>query len=458
VIQNKTYIYNPLLETFTNFNSKSFKISHKLPFQLLNKHKVFSFTSKYIFEKQIIDINIADEDIKDIIFERIYQSRDNSIKYSFLYDEVQADLEKKRLFYVYIIEEKYLQSEFQISYFPIQILLKSIQNIGDNIYFFIDKEETIVNFYRNSNLIFSKHVDFSLLKFHKEFNSIERISFSDFLKEITCEDLEKKKKGALTKALKIFFMEVVKVIQHIKINFLVQEFNLYFLSSSGKIFGIDEYAKTVFTQNQKELFNQNIKNDIEYLTFLNIPTSSLFFKGQKIQKKMKPVGKLSIVLSISLTIALSYPLSNYFELFTLQKELEEISTSAKKNIDVEKLKLYKSLKQRQDELNFEFQELQSNHENHIETFEKIYQNKKNLQEIVISLYQITEILNQNSVFVDSIQLHKNQFILQVVANKHSKVSKFLMNISQKFSVEYDSIKFNSEKNLFTSTIKIATKL
>jgi len=465
-----------------------------------NKHyKVLSFLSNsdFVFDTLEINKNIPDDEVKDAIYNIVYEELDNSIEYHIMFDEIKKRDEEKKSEYlefnIFIIDPniaKYLSSTISrsIKYidriYPIPILFKSLYKFSGEYdrtecFVYIYRDGTSFNLFVKGELLYSKALSFSTLVFFEYFREYiedRKIFYPEFQKIVTDENrlLENVKyRRALTKSLKHLFEEISDVINYIKRNFNIEEIdNIYYSSKLGRILGIAEYSETLVGEHSfngfLSEFSITFPDDIDeihyllYLTYqLNQDNRNIYLDILKPPPSffVRPVGKLTLVTVGAIALSLVYPLYNYYQTYRLQEEI-----IVKKELEKRLKKRYLERKAILESISKEKNRLISTRDNYKKRLDKkiallnaVYTKKKNYTMKGEEIKEITYKLNSYNVAISHLQYENGEFFLTLVSNDANNITSLLKNLINDYMIYSDIIELDNPSQLYHSNLKIIDK-
>ena len=464
-------------------------------------HKTCSFLSNSDFTFETIEIskNIPNEEIKDAIYNIIYEELDNSLNYSIMFDEVQTPENEEtefRKFNIFIIDPntiKYVAGTISrsIKYidriYPLPMLLKSLyrfSGISDRTECFIYtyRDGTSLNVFINAELVYSKALTFSSMMFFESFRELydedndSTLYYSEFKKIVTDSEKfkeNKKYRKYITKALLNFFEEIDDVINYIKRNFNIETMdNIYYYAKIGKILGMSEYSKTLLGENsfngfltEFSIYFDRSLDEIHYLLYLTYELNkdkNIYIDSLKAPPSffLRPVGKVTILISSSIILSLSYPFYNYIQQIQIENNI------LNKKIKMKKLEFkYKDRKKLLDTLASSKAEVllienksQLKYQEKYKLLESIFSQKQKYIIKSEEIIKITVLLNSHKVRISSIKYIEDEnqkyFQIGLIAKDEESITSLLQEMIKNYRVYTESIEIDNLNNIYKSELKI----
>jgi hypothetical protein len=475
-------IFNPILGN---------KKRHDRNYQALS----FLANSDFVFDTLEISKNIPDDEIKDALYNIIYEELDNSVKYDIMFDEIKHSEEEKREyreFNIFIVDPnivRYMLNSIgrtikYIDYlYPVPLLFKSLyqfSGITDRIECFVYtyRDGTSFNLFMNNQLIYSKLLGFSTIILYENFckELDEKLPYLDFQKRVTNEETffqNRNNRVALTKSLHSFFDEVFDVVNYIKRSFNIEIIdNLYYSSTIGRILGISEYSKALIGEHSfdgflKE-FGIKFPEDIDevhyllYLTYQLNRDKSIYLDILKPPPSLlsRPSGKLILVTASSIAISMLYPTYNYYQVFLIDENIKEkrvIEKSLKKRYLAQKSVLDNIYKER-NSLQKERDNYKDKYDKKFELISEIYNKRVNYTMKGVEIGNITSKLNTHSVSIASLGYVEDEngsfFEIELVSDSDKQVTELLKSLVSEYEIFTNSIELDPNSDIYRSSLRV----
>jgi hypothetical protein len=481
------------LYSVTNIEGKN--LFEALPNKKLKgKNSVISFISNsdFVFDTLEISKNIPDSEIKEALFNIIYEELDNSLEYHIMFDEVKfEDKESReyRQFNIFVVSPniiRYLISAIgkNVKYidklYPLPILFKSLYKFSGvsgrkEIFIYTYRDGTSINIFDNGELIYSKGLQFSTIFFFERFKeALEKsISFQDFRDIVTKPEKFRENilfKKALTVSLHSFFDEVDDVVNYVKRSYNIETIdNIYFSSEIGKILGLSEYSKALIGEHSFDGFLQEFSigfdEDLDEIHYLLYITNTLLLDENIYLDILqappsfikRPSGKFILTSASAVLLSTIYPIVNYYQEFLTRGD---IVRSLEKRTEVEddyhqRKKLIEGLLNEKSITQKSLVEFEKRYEKKVELLKVVFDKRDNYNMKGKFLASLTSSLNNHEVYISNIRyIPDGYFQLELISNSDGKITQLLKNLIQTHKISADLIELDRNRGVYISKLKI----
>ncbi len=468
------------------------------------KRYVIAYLNTKAFISAIITVskNIPDEDLQDVIENKIYEelALDMAIAYQTNYIEIinKAD-ENNRFFHVFVVDPLTLDDDFrsiikEIKYIdqivPLPILLKSlytreiIDDLGVHCFIFFQKDDTFLTIYNEQEFLYTKSLNFSLTKIHENFCELlgEQIPFDTFIEILSSEGLATNNLEHQKYLIKLFsdiFLHVNDILTYVKRVFQIEKIDTIYIGSDiTKISGLDEYAQTYLSINAYDFdFDYGFTSDIQHVSQIH-SLMQLYagLSGEEryecnFSKYLRPPpfakrqsGKLILVTAASLIIALIYPITNWSLTYVENMRYSLLNTQYTKVNNIKMTReatLYLKRKNEKRIFALEKNEL-NNYNNTKNTLVEIHNIKVNYAMKAKRIAYLTKALNKYGVQlkkIDYTQKNKQHYFTLTLLARHNKtitdLIKYLTKTDAKiYAFSLKNIIYNDKKKHYVSKLKV----
>lgn len=459
-------------------------------------------TKGFISTTVSISKNIPDEDLKDVIENKVYEdlALDMAIAYHTNYIEMHNRVdENNRFFQVFVVDPLTLENDFkpvveELKYIdqiiPLPLLIKSlyakeiIDDTGLHCFIYFQQDDAFLTIYNECEFIYTKSLNFSLTTLHEDFCALlgEQISFSAFVDILSSEGLATSNVEHQKYLIKLFsdaFLHINDILTYVKRAFQLDIIDTIYIGSEiANISGLDEYAQTYLSINSYSFdfdygFTSDLPNisQIQYLMqlYTTIPTEdryecnfSIFHRPPPFTKRAS--GKLILLAVASLVIALVYPLTNwslaYIENVRYSLLHTQYTTLHNKRMTREAtINLKKRDKKRVAALEKNEQTAYNNKRN---TLIKIHEIKVNYPMKAKNLTHLTQVLNKYGVQLKEVDYaqkdHQKYFTMTLLSRYNKKITELVKYLTKtnagSYSFSLKNINYDAKDHYYTSKLKV----
>lgn len=470
---------------------------------------VISYLGSKSFISSLISIskNIPEDDIADIIENKVYEelALDMAIAYKINYIEAYNHVdEANRFFHVFVVDPLNLDEDFTrsietIKYIdqiiPVALLLRTLytkeilESSGIQCFIYFQDNDTFLTVYSEGEFVYTKSLKFSLKELHVRFCELlgEQISFEMFSQILSNDGFATSNKEYQQHLIKLFaetFLHINDIVTYVKRAFEIEKIDhIYIGSEIGLIAGLDEYSQTYLGIHSSEFdFNYGYTtegplNQLHALMHLytTMPSSQRYECNFSVYHRPPPFpkresGKLILLTSAALAIALLYPITNWSLAYaeTIRKGLLENEYNTIHGVKTTR------------EANIKYKETQKAEADKVKKFEEdAYNNKKNtlikIHEVKVDypmkakhLTYLTKDFNRYAVMLKSVHYNEGNetnetnatktFTFSLSSTSDKKITELLEYLTKtktdqyKFSLEH--IDFDEKEKSYLSELKV----
>ena len=275
-------------------------VSSHLKKELDPKYSKNQYAISYIGTKNFISSlisvskNVPEDDLADIIENKVYEdlALDMAISYKTDYIEAYNKVdESNRFFHVFVVDPLTLEEDFKnvvedIKYIdqilPVPLLLKTlytreiIDDAGVHCFIYFQENDTFLTLYNEHEFVYTKSLKFSLKEIHQRFCELlgEQLPLEIFLQILSNEGLATVNKEYQKHLIKLFaevFLHINDVLTYAKRAFEIEKIDhIYIGSELSNIAGLDEYSQTYLAIRSSEFnFNYGYTSDNHHINQLH---------------------------------------------------------------------------------------------------------------------------------------------------------------------------------------------
>jgi len=460
-------------------------------------------TRDFITSQIEITKNISDEDLYDVINNRVYDefALDQAVEYQIQYVETFNSLDtENRHFHVFVVDPLTITETFEnvvhkIKYIdkiiPSPLLIKSlyvkelIESNGVHCYIYFQEHDTFVTIYNEKEFLYTKSIKYSFVEMHERFCELygERVEYEEFMEFLTTQNLKDTQsdyKEYFLKLYKEIFANISDILTYAKRAFELEKIEQIYIGTQVEtVAKFDEISEAELGIKSDDFeFDYGFESEGAYIdqlhALMHVYTSlnedekyecnfTTYFRPPKFLQRES--GKLSIVLLASLVLAFAYPVTywiltyaqslQYDSLQQDYKEIHNIKTTREatiRNKEADKKKVLALL----DAEKKEYNEKKN-------TLIKIHDVKVNYPMKAKLLSMFTKDLNKFDVRVDEISYAQSEeigktFSFELVATKDKKITKLVKYLTKtyegKFDFSLEEIMFDKDKRRYFSELKV----
>jgi hypothetical protein len=470
---------------------------------------VISYLGAKSFISSLISVskNIPDDDLSDIIENKVYEdlALDMAISYKIHYVEAYNHVdEANRFFHVFVVDPLTLDEDFastveDIKYIdqiiPVALLLKTlytkeiIDSSGVQCFIYFQENDTFLTVYSESEFVYTKSLKFSLKELHERFCELrgEQISFEMFSQVLANEGLATSNKDYQQYFIKLFaetFLHINDVITYVKRAFEIEKIDhIYIGSDVGHIIGLDEYSQTYLAIKSTEFdFNygytsENTINQLHALMqlYTTMPSSqkyecnfSIFHRPPPFAKRES--GKLILLTSAALALGLLYPITNWSLSYAESIRYSLLETDYQKTHTIKTtreatIKLKETQKAEADKIKKAEEDEYNNKKN---TLIKIHEVKVDYPMKSRHLTFLTKDFNRYSVMLKNVHYNETvenngtetskEFTFSLSSTSDKKITELLEYLTKtktdKYEFSLEHIDFDEKEKNYISELKV----
>jgi hypothetical protein len=468
------------------------------------KQYVISYINTKGFISTVVSVskNIPDEDLKDVIENKVYEelALDMAIAYQTNYIEMHNRVdENNRFFQVFVVDPLTLEDDFKpivekIKYIdqivPLPLLIKSlyakeiIDDTGLHCFIFFQQNDAFLTIYNEREFVYTKSLSFSLTTFHEEFCALlgEQISFNAFIDILSSEGLATSNLEHQKYLIKLFsdaFLHVNDILTYVKRAFQLDKIDTIYIGSEiADISGLDEYAQTYLSINSYSFdfdygFSSDLANVSQIQSLMQLYTTvpqedryecnfSTFHRPPPFTKRES--GKLIILAAASIVLALIYPITNW-SLAYIENVRYSLLHTQYTTVHHQKMtrEATMHLKQRDKKRIATLEKAEeTEYNNKKSTLIKIHNIKVNYPMKAKNLTHLTQVLNKFGVQLKEIeyeqQNHQKYFTMTLLSRYNKKITELVKYLTKtdagQYSFSLKNIDYDTKDNYYTSKLKV----
>ena len=464
----------------------------------VSKHDFFI---SYIEYKDIITatLNISrttdDDDLENIISVKIYEelSLDPAIDYKIVYFESKVNTEE-RIFNVFIIASETINKTFKniskrvsfIDYVAVEPLLYGaiykkglLPSTQTDCFLTIRADEAFVSIYVNGEYLTSRSIRYTLNYLRDKFveQSGERISSDKFADILKTKGLVDKEEEGFNYDLNTIFEDCIFYVND-TINIINRIYNVntknIFIDCDYKIEHLEKFINTKLDINVVKL-NTNTAINSKNLKITErhniMALYARFYEKEgfnadfNFSNMLRPdpftkrkSGKFILTCAAAFCLSMLYPLYNYIAGEILDKDSQRLNDELSVlNAQATQIKnTLARLKKEQDEV----KTLTVKEEERLNfrkgLLQEIENKKDNYAMKGLNLFEITDMINDNGVFITNIANNDRNLTITTVSDNEKRITQLIKDISKmpKYSVNTKKIKEDKRNNEYESNISI----
>ncbi len=463
---------------------------------------------KYFITSYIsISKNIPDIYLYDAIYSKTYDELglDQAISYKIEFIELFGKFDSdNRIFYVFVIDPQTLKETIapallNVKYIdillPQPLLYRSLYDLGIittrgvECFIYFAQKEASISMYNESELVYTKSIEFSLEEMHNKFCEISGeampyVEFIDFLKTQNLKTTSSEHKITLLRTYKEMFASINDILSYAKRALELEKINHIYIDSqvafASKLHEIAEMelgiksspfnfnyglvfsdASITHTHALLQLFSMQGESNRYNLNF------TIFNRPPKFSKRDS--GKAIILVAASLVVALLYP-AIYFALDYAQSLMHTKLTKEYRDIHTQKVAIEDMVKERSQQLQLAQEQLlaqKHEYKQKQETLLKIKEVKVNYPSKSTLLSQLSDDLNKFDIKLESIgyaeetkdNKSNKDLTLGLTSNSDKKITSLIEYLTKRYEKRFDivteAIYFDSESKLYFSQLKVS---
>ncbi|NOQ30724.1 MAG: hypothetical protein GQ570_06345 [Helicobacteraceae bacterium] len=497
---------DPYEKSYCN-ESNSFLKKNDSPAYSADQYAISYLNTKNFITTQLeINKNIADEDIVDVIENRVYEelALDMAVEYNISYIESKTYIdENSKLFHVFVADPVVVEETFKdvvtaIKYIdiiiPSPLLLRSlydekiIDETGIHTFIYLQNGDAFLTIYNENEYVYSKSLKFSLDELYENFceaigESIERKTFNELLLKKALSSEDNIYEEQFINLFNDLLIHANDVLTYAKRALNIDRIDkIYIGCELGNIDSLAQYTtnylghSTFNFEFDYGFENKDYTNQIQSLLHLFLRVDSenrydefcnftIYERPPKFIKRKS--GMLIIVSVVSIVASLIYPLfyysSSYIEDFkasVLQEEYKVLHNEKTVRENTIKLKLSEQKKEKEK---LKIQEDEFNESK--DTLIKIHDVKVNYAMKSKILCTFTTDLNKFKVQITDIKYDEKDkdrtFMLTLNSKSDKSIAKLLKYLTDKkrelYRFTIEKILYNEESKRYISDLKVVIK-
>ena len=469
------------------------------------------YTISYLNSKSFINSNlsisknIADEDLYDAIFTKVYDELglDQAVEYHIQYIETYNQLdEDNRNFHVFIVDpivhdvfnepiEKIKYIDFII---PSPLLFKSlyskeiIDDSGVHCFIYFQENDAFITIYNEKEFVYTKTINYSFKQMHERFCELfgEQVEYEDFMDFVANDNLKtttSNYKEHLIKLYKEVFANINDILTYVKraldIDKIEQVYIDTQISSETELNEMAEVELSIKSSSFDFDYGFDSPDD-EYIDqlhslmhlFTTLPKEekydcnfTTYHRPPKFIRRES--GRVILLAAASLILAFIYPVSYWtltyaqnLQYTLLQEEYNEVHNikttreATIKNKEADKVKVTALL----DHEKNDYVEKKN-------TLIKIHDVKVNYPMKANLIYKLTKDLNRYKVRLETLSYDENikddptkHLRLGLVSSKDKKITALIKHLTKKyegiFHFSLNEISYEEDSKLYFSELKV----
>ena len=459
------------------------------------------FYISYIEYKDIITttINISrtadDEDIENIISLRIYEELllDPAVDYKIVYFESHVNKED-RIFNVFIAANEAIDKIFKniskrvtfIDYVAVEPLLYGViykkgllPSTEHDCFLTLRDNEAFISIYVNGEYLTSRGLRYTLNYLKDKFieQSGERVSLDSFLDILKVRGLVDNNEEGFSYDLNTVFEDCIFYVNDtINVINRIHNTNIknIFIDCDYKIERFEKFINTKLGTNATKL-NTNTVINSKNLTISErhniMALYARFYKKEgfnadfNFSNLLRPdpftkrkSGKFILTCAAAFCLSMSYPLYNYIAGSILEADSQRLSDELDV-LNAQAAQIRSTLERLKKEQN-DIKGLTDKEEEKLNFRKGLLQEIENKKDHYVmkglNLFEITDMINNNSVFITNIKNNDKNLTVTVVSDNEKRITQLIKDISKmpKYSVNTKKIKEDRQNNEYESNISI----
>ena len=459
------------------------------------------FFISYIEYKDIITatINISrtidDEDIENNISIKIYEelSLDPAIDYKIVYFESNVEKED-RIFNVFIATNETINKIFKniskrvpfIDYVVVEPLLYSaiykkglLPSTQSDCFLTFRADEAFISIYVNGEYLTSRGLRYTLNYLKDKFieQSGERVSLESFLDILKTRGLLDSNEEGFSYDLNTVFEDYIFYVND-TINVVNRIYGIniknIYIDCDYKIERFEKFINTKLGTNATKLNTSTVINSKNLAIserynimalYANFYKKEAFNADFNFSNLLRPdpftkrkSGKFILTCAAAFCLSMSYPLYNYIAGSILEADSQRLSDELDV-LNAQAAQIRSTLERLKKEQN-DIKGLTDKEEEKLNFRKGLLQEIENKKDHYVmkglNLFEITDMINNNSIFITNIKNNDKNLTVTVVSDNEKRITQLIKDISKmpKYSVNTKKIKEDRQNNEYESNISI----
>jgi hypothetical protein len=254
----------------------------------------------------------------------------------------------------------------------------------------------------------------------------------------------------------LFFIEIEKIN-------LEEVDSIFYISQFGETRGFMEYS-SAFLQidshsNLKSFFKtEEFESEFDKLIYDFFTTSSEKYIFKRKEEDFSELKKLSFATLLIIILSATFPIYNFYKVEILRENFERLSTNYNtlKNENFKKVSFLSQFKDTEFDLDIQIEKLRNEQNKILKNLENLELQKKEYSQKSKTISEIAILMSKYSVFTNSILFEDGFFRLEISSKKSKNIADLLNKLSSNFTLNYKSIRFIENENIFK--VKISIKI
>jgi hypothetical protein len=498
---------NPYNNTFYSGTSTQIKVADK-PQYFKDQYAVsYLKTQDFITTQVLVSQNIPEEDIIDVIENKVYEELGLDMAIEYQIDFVEAPgvhEEGNKAYHVFVVDPLSIDEAFagvidEIKYIdqitPLPLLIRSlykkeiIEENGTHCFIYFQQDDAFLTLYDDREFLYTKSLKFSFSQMHDRYCELmgEQIELAEFTKLLSEEGLRSNESEQQQYLIKLFgevFLHINDVMTYSKRAFELERIDKVYIGSEvGAIVGMDEYSQTYLGLDSSDFdFNYGLETQEWYIDQIHLLmqlTTQLeaedryecnftrFHRPPPFTKRAS--GQLIITVAAASVVAMIYP-----GIFWGLDAFESIKKAA---LESEYQELHLQRVDRENQIKFHTEEkekLKTLVMNEIEALDEKKAVLKQIHDIKVNypmkakrITSLTKDLNKYKVKLDQILYaednvsNEKTFTMHLLSSKDKRITNLIEWYTKTKSSQYrfsiQKLEYDEEKKIYSSELKVVLK-
>lgn len=504
---SSTISANPYNHTYYAGTSTQIKVADKPQYQKDQYAVSYLKTQDFITTQVFISQNIPEEDLPDVIENKVYEELglDMAIEYQIAYVEAaDSVVEGNKGYHVFVVDPLSINEAFagiveEIKYIdqiiPVPLLIRSlykkeiIEDNGTHCFIYFQQDDAFLTLYDEREFLYTKSLKYSFSQMHDRYCELmgEQIELSEFTKLLSEEGLRSSESEQQQYLIKLFgevFLHINDVMTYSKRAFELERIDKVYIGSEvGAIVGMDEYSQTYLGLDSSDFdFNYGFETQEWYIDQIHLLlqlTTQLeaedryecnftrFHRPPAFTKRAS--GQLIMTVAAAGVVAMIYP--------GVFWSLDMIESFKKSALESEYRDLHAQRTDRENQIKFHTEEKEKI-KTLVETEIKALDEKKavltQIHDIKVNypmkakrITELTKDLNKYKVKLDEILYNEDNttrekaFTMHLLSSKDKRITNLIEWYTKTKSNDYrfsiQRLEYNEEKKVYASELKVVLK-